>query len=326
MNNEVYVGIDVHERESQIAVLNKDGELLEEKRVPTCSLTKYLSSINGRKHVAIEAVGFVYPIYDKLKMLNDCTVSVASPSRLQLIAKSKLKNDRVDAIALGELLRTNYLPVSHMIDEQAREKKLLAMERARYARRKARVVVEIKWLLKRRGIKVKGHDDLKELHLPEIDRRLRELELLNSIIDELESAIRETAANDERVKLLDTIPGIAPYSALYLSTMLDDVGRFHDSKQAAAYLGLVPSLHQSGDVSYTGHITKAGDPVLRSILIQCARAGIKSDKRLKEFYLRIKRKRGEKKAIIAVARKIVVYAYWILKKNVTYKELILGRN
>jgi Transposase and inactivated derivatives len=125
---------------------------------------------------------------------------------------------------------------------------------------------------------------------------------------------------------LDTIPGIAPYSALYLSTMLDDVGRFHDSKQAAAYLGLVPSLHQSGDVSYTGHITKAGDPVLRSILIQCARAGIKSDKRLKEFYLRIKRKRGEKKAIIAVARKIVVYAYWILKKNVTYKELILGQN
>ena len=72
---------------------------------------------------------------------------------------------------------------------------------------------------------------------------------MNSIIDELESAIRETAANDERVKLLDTIPGIAPYSALYLSTMLDDVGRFHDSKQAAAYLGLVPSLHQSGDVS-----------------------------------------------------------------------------
>jgi len=89
-------------------------------------------------------------------------------------------------------------------------------------------------------------------------------------------------------------------------------------------------LHQSGDVSYTGHITKAGDPVLRSILIQCARAGIKSDKRKTEGILpenKAKHKRGEKKAIIIiVARKIVVYAYWILKKNVTYKELILGRN
>ena len=63
---------------------------------------------------------------------------------------------------------------------------------------------------------------------------------------------------------------------------------------------------------------------MRGILIQCARASIKSDERMKEFYLRIKRKRGERKAIIAVARKMVVYAYWILKKNVTYKELILG--
>jgi len=277
MDNEVYVGVDVHERESQVAVLNKDGELLEEKRLPTGSLTKYVSSINGRKHVAVEAVGFIYPIYDQLKMLNDCTVSIASPSRMQLIAKSKLKNDRVDARVLGELLRTNYLPVSHMIDEQTREKKLLAMERARYARRRGRVIIEIKWLLKRRGIKVNKHDDLKGLHLPEIDRRLREMDLLNSIIYELDSSIRETVANDERAKLLDTIPGIAPYSALYLSTMLDDVGRFQDSKQAAAYLGLVPSLYQSGDVSYTGHITKAGDPILRGILIQCA--GIKSDKK-----------------------------------------------
>ena len=72
-------------------------------------------------------------------------------------------------------------------------------------------------------------------------------------------------------------------------------------------------------------MTQAVDLVLRSIFIQCVRAGIKSGKRLKKFYLRIKHKRG-KKAIIAVARKIVVYAYWILKKNVTYKELIFGRN
>jgi len=80
-------------------------------------------------------------------------------------------------------------------------------------------------------------------------------------------------------------------------------------------------------MSYSGHITKAGDPILRSILIQCARTGIKSDKRLKEFYLRIQQStKGEKKAIIAVARKIVIYAYWIPKKNVTYKELIFSPN
>ena len=60
---------------------------------------------------------------------------------------------------------------------------------------------------------------------------------------------------------------------------------------------------------------------MRSILIQCARASIKSDERMKEFYLRIKRKRGERKAIVAVTRKMVVYAYWMLKRNLTYEEL-----
>ena len=326
MNSDIYVGVDVHERESQVAVFDKEGGLLGEKRMPTSSLTKYVSSLDGKKHVAVEAVGFIYPLYDQLKGLEDCTVSVASPSRLQLIAKSKLKNDKVDAKALGELLRTNYLPTSHMIDPDARERKLLAMERARYGRRRARVIVETKWLLKRRGIKVRKFDELKELHLAEIDRRVREMELLNSIIDELDNAIKATVATDKRAKLLDTIPGIAPYSALYLSAMLDDVEGFQDSKHAAAYLGLVPSLYQSGDVRYTGHVTKAGDPLLRSILVQCARASIKSDRRMLEFYLRIKRKKGDKKAIIAVARKIVVYAYWILKKNVTYKELVPGQN
>ena len=251
MKNDIYLGVDVHERESQVAAFDKEGELLYEKRMPTGSLAKYVSSLDGKKHVAVEAVGFIYPLYDQLKGLEDCTVSVASPSRLQLIAKSKLKNDRVDAKALGELLRTNYLPTSHMIDPDARERKLLAMERARYSRRRAKVIIETKWLLKRRGIKVRKFDELKELHLAEIDRRVREMELLNSIIDELDDAIRETVERDERAKLLDTIPGIAPYSALYLSTMLDDVERFQDSKHAAAYLGLAPSLYQSGDVSYT---------------------------------------------------------------------------
>ena len=77
-------------------------------------------------------------------------------------SKSKLKNYRVDAKALGELLRTDFLPASRMIDPDARERKLLAMERARYSRRRAKVIIETKWLLKRRGIKVRRFDELAE--------------------------------------------------------------------------------------------------------------------------------------------------------------------
>ncbi|MDG7043458.1 MAG: transposase, partial [Nitrososphaerota archaeon] len=79
--------------------------------------------------------------------------------------------------------------------------------------------------------------------------------------------------------------------------------------------------HQSGDESYTGHITRSGNKWLRRNLIECARIAIIKDEHLKEYYLKIKRKKGDRKAIIAVARKLLVYAYWMLKRNETYEEL-----
>ena len=80
----------------------------------------------------------------------------------------------------------------------------------------------------------------------------------------------------------------------------------------------------SADTEHLGHITKKGNKWLRRNLMCCARIAVRKDTHIRKFYERVKHRRGEKKAIIAVARKIVVYAYWILKKNVTYKEL--GRN
>jgi hypothetical protein len=114
---------------------------------------------------------------------------------------------------------------------------------------------------------------------------------------------------------------VAPYTALFLSSTFDDVDRFPDSKHACAYLGLVPSLNQSGDMVQLGHITKEGNSRLRRNLTECARVAVRKDPHLRGFYLKLKHKRGERKALIAVARKLASYAYWMLKRNVTYEEL-----
>lgn len=128
-------------------------------------------------------------------------------------------------------------------------------------------------------------------------------------------------ASDKRAKLLDTIPGIAPYTALFLACTLDDINRFPDSKHACAYLGLVPWLNESADKSHLGHITKKGDKWLRRNLVECAKVAVRKDPHIREFYERIKHKRGANKATIAVARKLVSYAYWMLKRNITYEQL-----
>lgn len=119
MNNDglLYVGVDVHERESQLAVLKEEGSLVLEERIPTKDLKKFVSSLPGEKRVAIESVGFIHPIYKMLSSVEDCTVSVANPNKLRLIAESSTKNDYHDARILGDLLRTNYLPLAHTYDK-----------------------------------------------------------------------------------------------------------------------------------------------------------------------------------------------------------------
>jgi transposase len=81
------------------------------------------------------------------------------------------------------------------------------------------------------------------------------------------------------------------------------------------------AIFESGGVSFTGHITRDGNKFLRRNLVECARAAVRKDSHLKEFYLKLKHKRGERKALIAVARKMVSYAFWMLKRNQTYEEL-----
>jgi transposase len=327
----VYIGADVHERETQLAIFEPGGTLLQEKRIPTKDLQCFVRSLPAReKHLALESVGFIYPLYDKLRQIPRCEVAVANPKRMRQVSDSKQKHDRADAKVLGNLLRTNFLKRSYMPEEETREKRFLINDRVKYGLRRGELRGSIRWLLKRRGISLdgmspfslEGRKKLKEeISLQEIDIRLKELELVESIIEKLDGQISSVVARDEKAKLLDTLPGVAPYTALFLSSSLDNVERFPDSKHASAYLGLVPSLNQSGDASFTGHITRDGNKFLRRNLIECARVAVRKDPHLRKFYLKLRHKRGEKKALIAVARKMVAYAYWMLKRNQTYEEL-----
>lgn len=289
----LYIGADVHERETQLAIFEPDGTLLQEKRIPTADLASFVHSLDAKeKHLALESVGFIYPLYDKLKQIPRCEIAVANPKRIKQVSDSKLKHDRADAKVLGNLIRTNYLSKSYIPDEETREKRFLINDRVKYGLRRAELRGSIRWLLKRRGIVVvespfsaEGRRKLKEeISLQEIDIRLEELELVESITEKLDRQIASVVSRDEKAKLLDTLPGVAPYTALFLSSTLDNLDRFPDSKHACAYLGLVPSLHQSGDASYTGHITKDGNKFLRRNLIECVRVAVRKDPHLQEFY------------------------------------------
>jgi len=244
---ELHIGVDLHEKESQVAVYEAKGNPIEEKRVPTPKLAEYIGSLPGVKHVGIESIGFIYPIYDRLVEAG-CDVWVANPNNFQQIAKTRIKHDNVDARVLGQLLRAGFLPRSYIPDADGREKRLLVKERIRYDVRAADMKNSIRWMLNRRGMRVEkpftAEDmvKLRVLGLRELEYRLRELELLESLIDDLDRRILFTASRDRSVRLLNTIPGVGAYTALHLATALDPVDRFLDSKHACAYVARARKL------------------------------------------------------------------------------------
>lgn len=106
-----------------------------------------------------------------------------------------------------------------------------------------------------------------------------------------------------------------------IAAEIGDIRRFISSKKLVSFAGLNPSLYQSGDKCYTGHISKQGSRNLRWILIQCANIAVQKDKKLKSYYMRKKLAKGHNKAVVAVARKMLINLYVMFKHNISYNAL-----
>lgn len=145
-----------------------------------------------------------------------------------------------------------------------------------------------------------------------------ELTILDSLAEQLTGVVKKLEAigkNDERIKRVQTIPGVGPRTAEILVACLDDPHRFENGRQVSAYFGLVPRQYQSGETDRNGRITKRGNPLARTILVECAWASLRYNPWAKGVYERIcgKQKTRKKKAAIALARKIAVIAWAMLR-------------
>jgi transposase len=145
-----------------------------------------------------------------------------------------------------------------------------------------------------------------------------ELTILDSLSEQLDTVIKRLEAigkHDERIKRLRTIPGVGPRTAEILVACIDDPHRFENGRQVSAYFGLVPRQYQSGETDRNGRITKRGNPLARTILVECAWASLRYNPWAKGVYERIcgNQKTRKKKAGIALARKIAVIAWAMLR-------------
>ena len=242
-----------------------------------------------------------------------------------------LDTDKVDAHALAQLLRCDYLPKVWMPDEPTQTLRTLTHHRAALVAERTRLKNRIHSVLHQllRSIDVdlfskKGRELLRGMDLPKteralIDSDLRLLAQVEAEVATLDQELVQHAYADARVKLLMTLPGVDYTVAQTLLAALGDLSRFPDADRAASYLGLVPSTKQSANHCYHGRITKQGNTHARWMLVQAAQHVGKHPGPLGVFCRRLAHRKNHNVAVVAVARKLVVIAWHMLTKNEPYR-------
>ena len=198
---------------------------------------------------------------ERYRALNVCEVVVVNPNRVRLIAESRKKTDSVDARLLAELLRLGAAPEVHVPSAEARRKRTQLSVRRQLVRQRTGVVNQARGLLRGWGVSLeaRGLGTLqgwkKVLRRKELPPYVKELvavlggvfEQLSEALEGMKLRLNEEAAGDERVKRLQTIPGVGKISALTLVAAVDQVERFQTSKQMTGYFGIVPTVRASGE-------------------------------------------------------------------------------
>jgi transposase len=257
-------------------------------------------------------------------------VVIVDPRKIRVIAETKHKTDRMDARILADLLRTRALPQAlwrapretRELRDQVRLRWGLVRERANLMLRARSMLGSIGINLGKRALasETTWEKLLKRKEIPEYMKQL--LEIMRHSIIQLGDAIEkveEQAAprlQDPSVIRMQQIPGVGPVVALTTVASLGDPSRFKDSRVAAAYTGLIPTEHSSGERVRRGHISKRGPSELRRVWIQAAHAALRMREHpLKAWTNRLIYRRGRAVAVVALARRMFRWAFAIWRDD-----------
>jgi transposase len=322
----MFVGLDVHKKYTEVAILDEDGAVREQERIENkLELIEEFSNKLDTADMVMESSSTWYWLYEVLSRKH--RVVLSHPAKTKAIASAKLKTDKVDALMLANLLRGGFIAESYVPSRRIMSLRELVRYRANLVRMRGSVKNRIHAYLLMNNVKIGGTpftkgflEELRKVKDTRIEGYIRIIDRLNLEIHEASKKISAEAVSDESARLLMTIPGISYYSALLIASEIGDVDRFPDSAHLVSYAGLVSSTHSSGGTTYHGRITKTGSPYLRWVLNQCTWVHIRNEPEgnIAMFYERLRRKKGHSKANVAASAKLLKVVYWVLKEKRPY--------
>jgi transposase len=330
-----FFGMDIHKQYVMLAAVNAVHEVVvQPTRIEMCGLAWWAEQhLTPRDEVVLEAGCNAWHVFDLLSPYAG-EVLVANPYKTKLIAEARIKNDKVDALVLAQLLASRFICQVWVPDAQVREQRSLAVHRATLQKQCTRIKNRLHSVLHRHNLRCPekspfsdaGRDWLLSLELStavmlEVHHLLRELALFEDELDETDRLIARLATGDPRVPRLMQATGIGYYTAFSILASIGNIRRFPSPHHLTSYTGLVPCQHQSGKHSYHGHITKAGNTLLRWLMVEAARTAVRWDPYWRRVHARIAHRRGSSIATVAVARKLLVSVWHLLTDRAIYFHL-----
>ena len=332
-----YVGIDVHKKMCQAAIIDEDGTPLDEIRFRNTiegiedfalKLTTYQDEVKA----VVESTGNLWiQVHDRLEA-HGFDVALSNPYKTRLIAEAKIKTDKVDAKTLAKLLRADMLATCYVPDMKQRSRRELLRHRLKLVKTRTEVKNRIHSLLDKHGLRIpyktkfskKSVAWLQEQSLDFMDDAILRsdlaiLEAVETQIGRIEERIAVLAVEDPRVRLLMTMTGVGYFSAMLLLAEIGDIDRFSSDKRLVSWAGLAPGVRQSGDKIWIGGVSGPGNKRVRWVMVQCAHSACRFDPRLRSFYERYSKRRGGKKAVVAVAHEMIRIVFFMLKRGEAYR-------
>ena len=329
----IIIGADYHPGFQQIAFVDTDSGEFQEKRLAHGEeAEKFYRALAGQKvRVGMEASGQAR-WFERLLSELHFELWIGDAAKIRTKRVRKQKTDRQDAQLILQLLLEDRFPKIWVPSSENRDLRQLLWHRHRMVQARTRIMNQLQSVALNEGLRCKkrlwrqhGREQLEAFRLaPWASRRRRDLlellDRLNPTIAELSQAVEQEAEKCPEARRLMTHPGVGALTALAFVLIIGQAERFDCGKQVASYLGLVPLEDSSGSRRRLGHITKQGSSMMRFLLVEAAQVTVRSVPEWRSKYLHLMMRRGRKTAKVAMARKLAVRLYWMMRKGWDYQQ------
>jgi transposase len=330
----IIIGVDFHPEFQQIASVDSEtGEFQEKRLAHPAEAEKFYRALVGQKvRVGMEASGHAR-WFERLVAELQFELRIGDAAEIRSKRVRKQKTDRQDAQLILRLLLEDRFPQIWVPSWENRDLRQLLWHRHRMVQARTRIMNQLQAVALNEGLRCKkklwreqGRQQLESFRLaPWAARRRRDLldllDRLTPTIAELSQAVEQEVERCPAAQRLRTHPGVGSLTALAFVLIIGEVNRFRCGKQVASYLGLVPLEESSGNRRRLGHITKQGSSMMRFLLVEAAQVTVRSLPEWRSKYLHLVLRRGRKIAKVAMARRLAVHLFWMMRKEWNYQQL-----